>query len=153
MDNNWKIIVSYLFFTILLLIIIFLGLKYQAILYSHSIDSYEIFPYFLFKAIFPLILGVFLAIPHMIKASLKVGKWNINWIKLIVLGLPFLYASVIPVLYLTGTIKVDFPFSSYVMGGYFGNGALTTFESINGIIAGYVVLTSIDKVNKVQEDI
>lgn len=152
MDNKWKSLLSYLIYTIVLLLIIFLGLKYQAVLYSYSKDNYEIFSYLQFKAIFPLVLGAYLAIPHMIKASLKAGKWDINWIKLIVLGLPFLYASVIPVLYLTGMIKFDFPFSSYVMGGYFGNGALTTFESINGILAGYVVLTSIDKKNNIQEE-
>ncbi|TXC92849.1 hypothetical protein FS935_01225 [Metabacillus litoralis] len=152
MDNKWKSLLSYLIYTIVLLLIIFLGLKYQAVLYSYSKDSYEILPYLQFKAIFPLVLGVYLAIPHLIKASLKAGKWDINWIKLIVLGLPFLYASVIPVLYLTEMISVDFLFLSYIMGGYFGNGASITFETINGILAGYVVFTSIDKKNNIQEE-
>lgn len=40
---------------------------------------------------------------------------------------------------------MSLPFSSYIMGGYFGDGASINFETINGIIAGYVVFTSIDK--------
>lgn len=61
------------------------------------------------------------------------------------MGLPFLYASVVPVLYFTEIISMSLPFSSYIMGGYFGDGASINFETINGIIAGYVVFTSIDK--------
>ncbi|WP_078433711.1 hypothetical protein [Metabacillus halosaccharovorans] len=145
MDKKLKRFISYLFFTTILLIIIFLGLRYQSILYTISKENYDLFPYLRFKAIFPLFLGVFIAIPHIFKAIFKTGEWYINWIRLVVLSFPFLYASVVPVLYLTGIINMSFPFLSYIMGGYFGNEASTTFETINGIIAGYVVFTSIDK--------
>ena len=145
MNNSLKRFSSYLLYTTILLVIIFVGLRYQSTLFSSGKDNYDLLPYLRFKAIFPLIIGVYLAIPHLFKNFLKAGDWSINWVRLIVLSFPFLYLSVVPVLYLSDIINVSFPFSSYIMGGYFGNGASTTFESINGVIAGYVLFTSIDK--------
>lgn len=146
MDNKWKRFVSYLCYLTLLLIIIFLGLRYQAHLYSLSQSNYDYFPHALFKATFPLIIGLLLAVPHFLKCFAIIGKWKVDWIKLTVFGLPFLYLSVVPILYLSGVLNFNVPFSSYVMGGYFGVGASTTFETINGIIAGFIVSTSIIKI-------
>ncbi|QOR64795.1 hypothetical protein IM538_13105 [Cytobacillus suaedae] len=145
MENKRNSILGYTGFVFLFLVMIFFGLKFQANLYLNSQENYEIFPYYLFKAVFPLIIGVFLASPHLYKIFTKTGKWKLNWVKLIVVGLPFIYLSIIPILYIFEVLTLNLPFSSYAMGGYFGGGASTSFETINGIIAGYIVSTSIIK--------
>lgn len=78
MDNKLKRFVSYLCFTTILLMVMFLGLRYQSTLYSFSKDNYDVFPYLRFKAFFPLILGIYLAIPHILKTFLKTGEWNVD---------------------------------------------------------------------------
>jgi hypothetical protein len=139
-------LISYAGLLILLLGIIFFGLRYQAALFSasrHEISG--IFAYYQFKAAFPLLIGILLAIPHFINQFAQTGKWKVNWVSLIVIGLPFLYLSVVPLLYVFDLVNINIPFSDYALGGYFGSGASTTFEVINGIIAGFIVSTSIVK--------
>ncbi|MCM3601143.1 hypothetical protein M3175_10415 [Robertmurraya korlensis] len=145
MENNRSSTLVYLGYVFLLLIMVFFGLKFQASLYLNSQETYKIFPYFLFKAIFPLIIGVYLAAPHLYKTFTKAGKWKVDWVKLIVVGLPFIYLSIVPILYFSEVIALNLPFSSYAMGGYFGGDASTSFGTINGIIAGYIVPSSIKK--------
>jgi hypothetical protein len=145
MENKRNSILGYTGYMFLFLVMIFFGLKFQANLYLNSQETYEIFPYYLFKAIFPLIIGVFLASPHLYKTFIKTGKWKVDWVKLIVVGLPFIYLSIVPILYYSEVLTLNFPFSSYAMGGYFGGGASTSFETINGIIAGYIASTSMIK--------
>ncbi|MGI8386840.1 hypothetical protein [Robertmurraya sp. P23] len=146
--ENKRNSISILFYTgyvFLLVLTIFFGLKFQASLYLNSQETYEVFPYYLSKSIFPLIIGVFLAAPHLYKTFTKTGKWKLDWVKLIVVGLPFIYLSIVPILYYSEVLDLNLPFSSYAMGGYFGGSASTSFETINGIIASYIVLTSINK--------
>ena len=145
MENNRSSILFYSGFVFLLLIIIFFGLKFQASLYLNSQETYKIFPYFLFNAIFPLVIGVFLAAPYLYKTFTKAGKWKVDWVKLIVVGFPFIYLSIVPILYFSEVLTLNLPFSSYAMGGYFGGDASTSFGTINGIIAGYISFTSIKK--------
>lgn len=145
MKEKRNSILGYTGYLFLFLIIIFFGLKFQASLYINSKETYEVFPYYLFKAIFPLIIGVFLGAPHVYKTFTKTGKWKVVWVKLIVVGLPFIYLSIVPILFYSKILTLNLPFSFYAMGGYFGVGASSSFETINGIIGGYIVSTSIMK--------
>lgn len=145
MINKRKSFLGYTGFAILFLLIIFLGLKLQSNLYSNSRETYEVFPYYLFSAIFPIVIGIFLALPHFFKTFPKTGKWTVNWAKLIVVGFPFMYLSIFPILYYSEILTLYLPFSSYILGGYFGRGATTSFETITGIVTGYIVCTSIIK--------
>lgn len=145
MENKRNSILFYTGYVFLLLLTIFFGLKFQASLYFNSQETYEVFPYYLFKSIFPIFIGVFIASPHLYKTFTKTGKLKVDWVKLIVVGLPFIYLSIVPIFYYSELLTLNLPFSSYAMGGYFGGVASTSFETINGIIAGYIVSTSINK--------
>ncbi|KAA0542941.1 hypothetical protein FZW96_21075 [Bacillus sp. BGMRC 2118] len=144
---NIKRLAIYICYVIILFSILTIGLKHQAALYNAGKTNYEVIPYYQFCAIFPIIIGVCLSIPQHIKNFSQNGKWKIDWIKLLVIGLPFLILSVIPILYLYEVIGFRIPFSAYIMGGNFGIGASDTFTTIIGLISGYVVSTSIIKDN------
>ena len=117
---------------------------------NNQCETYEIKGYFLFQSFFPIFIGGIFAIPSIVKNFLTKGHWKMNWLRLLILGLPFIYMSIIPILYFTEIIEFELPFSTLVWGGYFGADGSTTFNSITGIFAGYIVLTSIRKPTDIQ---
>ena len=139
----WKRFWAYIFYLVLFLGVIFLGLRYQAKLRENEGLAYHHLE--ALSSFFPLIIGMLLAAPHIFRMLMKKGCWKIDWIKLIVIGLPFLYITIVPIMYMIGILKVDLPFASYAMGGYFGARLVMTFITINGIVAGYMVCTSFYK--------
>ncbi|MFD6439213.1 hypothetical protein ACFWDG_05230 [Peribacillus sp. NPDC060186] len=150
MSHSWKRTISYLAYLILLLSVLFYGLNYQNHLAIISRETFEIKGYFLFQSFFPIFLGIIFAMPSIVKNILKKGHWKVNWLRLLILGIPFIYMSIIPILYFTEISVFDLPFSTLVWRGYFGADGSTTFNSITGIIASYIVLTSIRKPTDIQ---
>ena len=139
-----KSIIGYLFYLILFGVVISVGLKYQSTLFKQSSMNYDLSDFYTFQTLFPLIIGVLLAIPYHIKNLQKQGVWKFNWAKFIVLGIPTLYFALIPYLFLNQLISINFPFLKQIMGGYFGN-STSTLIAIIGIAAGYFVFTSFEK--------
>ncbi|MEJ9229214.1 hypothetical protein LAV79_06860 [Peribacillus butanolivorans] len=150
MSHSWKRTISYLSYLILLLSVLFFGLKYQHHLEIISSETFEIKGYFLFQSFFPIFIGIILAIPSIVQNFLTNGHWKVNWLRLLILRLPFIYMSIIPILYFTEIIKFDLPFSTLVWVRYFGADGSIIFNSITGIIASYIVLTSIRKPADIQ---
>ncbi|WP_088041921.1 hypothetical protein [Bacillus sp. EAC] len=146
MEDKIKSIVAYLLYLIILGVVISVGLKHQSNLYKQSSITYDLFDYYKFQTLFPLIIGAILSIPYNIKNLLKQGLWKFNWVRFIVLGIPALYFVITPFLYLKQIISMKFPLIKYIMGGYFGN-STSTLIAIIGIAAGYFVLTCFEKQN------
>jgi len=144
LGNKIKSIVGYLLYLIVLGIVISVGLKHQNNLFKQGGITYDLFDYYKFQTLFPLIIGAILSIPYNIKNFLKQGVWKFNWIRFIVLGIPTLYFVITPYLLLKQLISMKFPFMKYIMGGYFGH-STPTLNAIIGIAAGYFVLTSFEK--------
>ncbi|MBP3951711.1 hypothetical protein [Bacillus suaedae] len=145
MESTWKRLGRYICFLVLFLGFIYLGLKFQMTLRENESLSYRHLA--ALESFFPIIIGVVLAMPNVIKSLTKKGHWKVDWIKLIVIGLPFLYLSIVPIMYIIGVLKIDLPFSAYAMGSYIGGDLLLTFVTINGIVAGYMLCTSFYKRN------
>jgi len=139
-----KSIVGYLIYLIVLGIVISFGLKHQNSLFKQGGITYDLFDYYKFQTMFPLIIGAMLAIPHNIKNFFKQGVWKFNWVRFIVLGIPTLYFVITPYLLLKQVISMEFPFMKYIMGGYFGN-STPTLIAIIGIAAGYFIFTSFER--------
>ncbi|MFY0779276.1 hypothetical protein AB1K18_03025 [Peribacillus simplex] len=143
MSLSLKRAIRYLICLVVVLGVLFIGLKYQQHLFTVSRETYEIKGYLLFGSSFPIFLGMVLAIPRILQSFSKKGHWKVNWLRLIILGLPFLYLSIIPILYFTGLFK-GLPLSKFVFG-YFGENESTTLNAIIGVIAGYIIVTSLYK--------
>ncbi|WP_223702366.1 hypothetical protein [Sutcliffiella deserti] len=148
MTNNQKRAVCYISYVFLFLLLIFIGLRFQAFLLTYGQNNYEILPYFLFKSVFSVVIGIYIGLPFIYRNFSSEGAWKVNWMKLAIIGLPFIYLAVLPVFYISGIFPAILPFTNYVLGGYFGEGASDTFETINGVVAGYIVITSIGKVRQ-----
>lgn len=144
MGSKFKSIIGYVFYLIVLSIVISVGLKYQSNLSKQSSISYDLFDYYRFQTLFPIVIGAVLAIPNLTKTFFKQGVWKFNWVRFIVLGIPTFYLATIPYLYLKQIISINFPFLKQIMGGYFGS-STPTLIAVIGIAAGYFVLTSFEK--------
>ncbi|GGI12905.1 hypothetical protein [Gottfriedia solisilvae] len=144
MGDKIKSIIGYLLYLIILGVVISVGLKHQSNLYKQSGITYDLFDYYKFQTLFPLIIGAILSIPYNIKNFLKQGAWKFNWVRFIVLGIPTLYFVITPYLFLKQIISMKFTLIKYIMGGYFGNSTSTLIATI-GIAAGYFVFTCFEK--------
>lgn len=89
-NHQIKRLIAYLIymavFGCLILIVERVGILYQEIFRR----SFQIpYGWVLFATIgFPVLVGIFLALPQFVKTARQEGAWKIDWIRLIVLGLP-----------------------------------------------------------------
>jgi hypothetical protein len=112
-------------------------------------ENYDILTFYRFRPFFFLAIGMLLASPHLIRTRSKSGSWSVDWLKLIVFVLPLFYAWVVPLLYFTAWApSVELPFASFLLGGYLGNVVSTSFDTIIGVLLGYVILNSVKKRKK-----
>ncbi|MFJ8071317.1 hypothetical protein ACIQZD_20565 [Peribacillus sp. NPDC096447] len=143
MNLSLKRAICYLTYLVVVLGVLFIGLKYQQHLFTVSRETFEIKGYLLYESSLPIFLGMILAIPRLLQNLSKKGHLKMNWLRLVILGLPFLYLSIIPILYFSGAL-IDWPLSRFVFGYYGANGS-TTLNSITGVVAGYIIVTSFYK--------
>ncbi|MCK1985487.1 MULTISPECIES: hypothetical protein [Peribacillus] len=144
MNLSLKRTIGYLTYLVVVLGVLFIGLKYEQHLFTVSRETYEIKGYLLYESSLPVFLGMMFAIPRLLQNFSKRGHWKVNWLRLVILGLPFLYLSIIPILYFTEAFKFDLPLSKFVFG-YFGANGSTMLLSITGVVAGYILVTSFCK--------
>lgn len=103
--------------------------------------TYNPYPHLIFLGIFPIIMGIFLAIPVFIKKTKEQGNWYFDWIKFIAVGIPTLYVAISPALYFSPIGKY-LPHIGSIMFSY-----SSTPLIVCGIIFGYILLSSFDKRN------
>lgn len=89
MSTRMRSILGYIIYLITFILVITIGLNYQKALLLRSQETYEMIAYIRYVFIFKLVIGVIFALPHLIKNIAINGKWVVNWIKLLILGVPF----------------------------------------------------------------
>ncbi|ADC51447.1 hypothetical protein BpOF4_17020 [Alkalihalophilus pseudofirmus OF4] len=129
MKDAWK----YLGWMLLIGVVLWGGLTFQHHLRLEASRNFEIWPLFLYSTLFPIFLGVLLRLPRFIKERKGRKEWKVNWIKLLIVGIPLCYVTFVPLL--AHFIPLQFlPFTLEIM--HIESWAIT------GIILGYVVLGS-----------
>jgi TRAP-type mannitol/chloroaromatic compound transport system permease small subunit len=147
--DKWQRLGLYASFLVFFAVILIVGLRYQTYLYSQTKEYYDILPFYRFSSFFFVAIGMLLAFPHLIRTHFQSGSWSVDWLKLTLFGLPLFYAWVVPLLYfMAWAPSVKLPFASFLMGGYFGNTVSTSFDTIIGVLLGYVILNSVIKRKK-----
>ena len=128
--------IAYIFFFGL---IVYWGVKYEEELgvLEQFASNINPFPLMIFTTVFPIVIGVLIAIPGLASNFIKTGSWSVNWIKMVVIGLPTFIVSISYLMYFSKIGKYLHITSSWVI-----NGKVIT---ISGIIFGYTVLASIYK--------
>lgn len=125
---------KYFFWTMVIGFIYYGGSRYELHLIEHGQMNYNIWPAVIFATIFPVLIGILLRLPTLIKEIKQDKAWAVNWIKLLAVGLPTLYVALVPLLSLT------------ILGKYliFAMDIIhLDLSTLAGVIFGYVLLDSL----------
>ncbi|WP_404460567.1 hypothetical protein [Sutcliffiella horikoshii] len=130
MNNIFK----YFFWTMVIGFIYYAGSRYELHLLNEAQMNYNFWPQVIFAALFPILIGILLRLPRLIKEIQQEKTWSVNWLKLLAVGLPTLYVSLVPVLSLTGLFKY-MPFAMDIIH--------LDLATLAGVVFGYVLLDSL----------
>jgi len=128
---------SLFLYTVFIGLLLYLGGKIQSQLKYMTTQTFNPFDHILFTCIFPVIIGIFLALPGFINEFKNTGKWKFDWIKFLAIGIPALYASFFPLLYYSSLGPYIPKFLNIVQ---FYMDSTTTVQTVGGIVFGYLIL-------------
>lgn len=141
---------QYLFFLIVVLLFIYWGTKYGIKLKLDLRETYNIadtFQYYLFLAVFPILLGIILGIPDFLRKLQLQKEWVIDWLRLLVIGIPTLLLDLSRLLYMIVANYAEDSVGFFISINPFyevmvmDNGVIT----LSGIVFGYVMISSFTK--------
>ncbi|WP_134220401.1 hypothetical protein [Pelotomaculum sp. FP] len=138
---NIKRFIVYFLYILFVIYIVLIGSNYIIKLKNISAQIHTPYPSLIFIAVFPIIIGILLALPQFITNFKKDGTWSLDWIKLISIGVPSLYITLMPLLYFSPIEKLV----SYIFHAF--NNSLIP-QMVSGIILGYNTLVAFEKKQK-----
>lgn len=129
-----KKFIEYIFWTVVIGFIYYAGSRYELHLLNEAQMNYNFWPQVIFAALFPILIGILLRLPKLIKEIQEGKAWSVNWMKLFAVGLPTLYVSLVPVLSLTSLFRY-IPFVRDIIH--------LDLSTLTGVVFGYVLLDSL----------
>lgn len=135
----------YLIFAISVLIFMYLGFRYGVDLRIQTGKTYSSpVPYYLYSALFPILVGIVLALPRLIREFRKTGKWLMDWVKLLAIGAPTLLLNLNLILIAFTPIRKIKYFATY---NPFTEAMVIdkSVISLCGAIFGYILISSFYK--------
>ncbi|WP_066050791.1 hypothetical protein [Robertmurraya korlensis] len=128
---------KYLFVTVVFAIILYIGAFIQLEIQEYQRSNYRMVPLMLFVSFFPILIGMFLRVPGLVKELKQNKRWEIDWGKVLMIGIPTLYIALYPFLFSIGIPVVSIFLSNYLLGTQY----VTT--TIAGVVSGYILLGSL----------
>lgn len=116
--------------------VFYMGMDYQMRLRERSAIVFNIKPFIIFTSIFSIFMGMLLRLPKLIIEIKDKKRWSIDWVKVLVIGIPSIYIAMIRLLAIVYGKNLLF-FNEVMLLGDF------TFTYIAGVIFGYVLLDSL----------
>lgn len=116
--------------------VFYMGMDYQMRLRERSAIVFDIKPFIIFASIFSIFMGMLLRLPKLIIEIKDKKRWSIDWVKVLVIGIPSIYIAMIPLMAIVYGKNLLF-FNEVMLLGDF------TFTYIAGVIFGYVLLDSL----------
>ncbi|MEK3954871.1 hypothetical protein SAMN05421670_3698 [Psychrobacillus psychrotolerans] len=116
--------------------VFYMGMDYQMRLRERSAIVFDIKPFIIFTSIFSIFMGMLLRLPKLIIEIKDKKRWSIDWVKVLVIGIPSIYIAMIRLLAIVYGKNLLF-FNEVTLLGDF------TFTYIAGVIFGYVLLDSL----------
>lgn len=122
--------------------LLFSGAQFGLKLEKEAEEIYDMRTFLAFLALFPIAAGMLFAVPELILDFWREGRWKINWLKLLIFGLPLAYVTGGSLQFLTGAELL--PFSELFTGRY-GTLPSLMITAICSTAFGYIVLSSVKK--------
>lgn len=123
----------YLGYVILMFFLIKVLLQYEHLLHEQTQSTYNLIPLYWYSSLYPMLIGLMFAIPSFVQLFKVKGRWNFDWLKMYVIGLPSLFGATVFLFYFSPIGKYLPPMSILMFG--------TKFSTICGIAFGYLVLS------------
>lgn len=130
--------VGYFGYVIFMVFLLMFLLKYDQQLHEYSKLNFKPFPLFIYRSIYPILLGVLFALPSFIKVIKTSGRWRYDWIKITSIGLPALLGSQLLYIYFSPAVGKYLPSISV-------HALETPLPSISGVVFGYLALNCFHK--------
>ncbi|WP_100012192.1 hypothetical protein [Lentibacillus sediminis] len=129
----------YFGWTVIIGVVIYFGVRYQVWLEEQSRMYFDMLPFVLFTAIFPILIGLLLRLPKLIIEIKQNVPWTFDWVKFVAVGLPalcILSMYILPFIPLgEGFIRIPY---IIMIGG-------PMIQTIAGIVFGYSLLDSLKR--------
>lgn len=100
MNSELKRIVGYFVYVITFGSFVIVAEQLQRYLANLFSRTYDPTYYWTFLSIYPILVGVMLALPRLIKLFGQEGSWKVDWIPLLLVGFPSLLVAITPILWL-----------------------------------------------------
>ncbi len=145
MKKKYKKAIPYMIYILLFYFILYLGAFYSYKIIEYSKSTFKLVPMDIYLTFYPIILGLLAAIPSIYNEMKKSGKWKINWIKFIVIGVSSFFIG-ISRMYLfietfLGLIIIP-DFLRFILEYKYNTPII-----ISGFIFGFIILDSFQKHN------
>ncbi|MGC7869998.1 hypothetical protein ACPUYX_00550 [Desulfosporosinus sp. SYSU MS00001] len=124
------------------LYVLFVGvITYWGEMYGQHIKSetFHLYPLYMFISIYPIVIGILLALPGLFLRIRQKGKWTIDWQLLIPIGVPTFIINI--------NILLNKSFSLYQFEWFRLMISSTRIFDISGIVCGYVLISSLKRTN------
>ncbi|MBS2969525.1 hypothetical protein J9317_12190 [Metabacillus sp. KIGAM252] len=132
----------YAVFLLLAASLLYSGARFGAQLEKEAEEIYDMRTFWAFQTLFPIAAGMLFAVPELILDFWREGRWRINWLKLLIFGLPLAYVTGGSLQFLTGANLL--PFSDFFTGG-FGTLQSLMMSTICATAFGYILLSCVRK--------
>ncbi|QOR67393.1 hypothetical protein IM538_04430 [Cytobacillus suaedae] len=104
-------------------------------------ESFSLFPWTIYRLLLFIPMGLLIGLPYLLKERQKEGRWGVNYLKLIFIGLPALYFT----LYFIFHFYLQFLRLPSHLGYLLTE--VSTYKT-TGVIVGFILITSVYKKNK-----
>jgi hypothetical protein len=102
--------------------------------------TYHPIPMVVFYSIFPIVIGIYLALPNFFSKVRRQGTWKIDWSKLAILGTVSLLLALTPILYYLS------PIGQYALWLIQWIIEFSQGYTIAGVVFGYLLLSVPQKI-------
>lgn len=137
-----KKFISNIIYAALLVFLLYGGSQYYQVLRITAGRTFHPIPVVVFSSIFPIIIGIYLAIPSFFSKVRRQGMWEVDWSKLTILGTVSLLLAITPILYFLSPIGQNVPWLVVWLIDF------SQGYTIAGVVFGYMILSVPKKINK-----
>lgn len=134
-----KRIIAYLLYVLGLLLLVFYAGQYQEEFRVLAGRTFNPLPSILFSSIYPFIVGLYISLPQFINMLRKTGTLKVNWVRILIVGIPALVINSNFILYYLT------PLGSNPLFGWIYHGYSLVGVSLIGAACGFTILSSITK--------
>lgn len=132
-------IIAYLCYVSGLMLLVHYGVNHQEELRIIAGRNYNPLPSILFSYVYSVMIGKYIALPRLISSLRMKGKLSVNWLKILIIGMPTLLISASGILsyyFVSSPLKlIGWVYVKYNMMG----------ATLIGVACGYTLLNSIAK--------